>query len=598
MKRFILISMLLLAGVVNASTYYVDDANGSDSYTGTSSQPWKTIAKAQAEVTSGGNIIEVRNGSYGDFVDSTVVNRTNWLEWRASTGHIPIFRTILVGGTNSFKNKYVRFRGIKVERTNVQASFIVQALDVNYFELLSCTVHDYDMYNNKGISIEGSYFIVDRCEVYSERQPHSGVPASVFAGITVSSLKQSDKVGSVTNNYVHDFAGSGIKVNYESIVSIIGNHVCNQWPYWEGWITGQEWVHGAAISFDKSSNITIRRNVCHAAGDSGVIATNTAQGGVVNNNIVIENNVFYDCIGSHVRFLGTGCKFNNNTFSGMYEKVYPLTAVNYTRFLYGPTFSFDASYDGSLEIYNNVVVGYIWLSTDVTVAEGNNLLYTARVASSYALGKFPNSKVYTYSKVPSTPYVYDASLENTCFIDEAIDYNKPSGASPILPWNSKVRHLQLKANSPAINFGLYSKCPAGTSLGSIDTNGFLLDNGYPLRSETAYSAGAYEYASEPIYHSPVLVAIGNKSIAANSTLTCTLSATDEDVGDVLSFSVTNLPVGATLVGGTFTWKPGMMKIGTYLVTFWVNDGLHLDSETITITVTRPSHRGGWFGGWF
>jgi hypothetical protein len=85
---------------------------------------------------------------------------------------------------------------------------------------------------------------------------------------------------------------------------------------------------------------------------------------------------------------------------------------------------------------------------------------------------------------------------------------------------------------------------------------------------------------------PVLAAIGNKTIAENSTLSFTLSATDAD-GDTLTYSANTLPSGATLNSstGAFSWTPNSSQSGTYSITFSVNDAHGgTDSETITITV--------------
>jgi Carboxypeptidase regulatory-like domain/Putative Ig domain/FG-GAP-like repeat/Ig-like domain CHU_C associated len=90
---------------------------------------------------------------------------------------------------------------------------------------------------------------------------------------------------------------------------------------------------------------------------------------------------------------------------------------------------------------------------------------------------------------------------------------------------------------------------------------------------------------------PVLNPIGNKTIAENSTLTFTISATDAD-NDPLTYSATNLPSGASFDAGTrtFSWTPTFDQSGTYTnVTFSVSDGRGgTASESITITVTNTN----------
>ncbi len=85
---------------------------------------------------------------------------------------------------------------------------------------------------------------------------------------------------------------------------------------------------------------------------------------------------------------------------------------------------------------------------------------------------------------------------------------------------------------------------------------------------------------------PVLAGIGNKNVAADSSLNFTISATDPD-GDTLSYSANGIPSGADFNSSTrtFSWTPSSNQIGTHDVTFNVSDGELTDSETITITVT-------------
>ncbi len=84
---------------------------------------------------------------------------------------------------------------------------------------------------------------------------------------------------------------------------------------------------------------------------------------------------------------------------------------------------------------------------------------------------------------------------------------------------------------------------------------------------------------------PVLDAIGNKEVTQESTLSFKLTATDANAGDVLTYSVKDLPAGATLVGQDFSWTPAVTVQGSFNVTFTVTDAKGLtDSETVQITV--------------
>jgi probable HAF family extracellular repeat protein len=86
-------------------------------------------------------------------------------------------------------------------------------------------------------------------------------------------------------------------------------------------------------------------------------------------------------------------------------------------------------------------------------------------------------------------------------------------------------------------------------------------------------------------HTPVLSAIGNKTVNENSSLSFNLIASDAD-GDALTYSANTLPAGAKLTGNTFSWTPSYTQSGTYKITFYASDGIASASQTITITVNN------------
>jgi hypothetical protein len=89
----------------------------------------------------------------------------------------------------------------------------------------------------------------------------------------------------------------------------------------------------------------------------------------------------------------------------------------------------------------------------------------------------------------------------------------------------------------------------------------------------------------PENHAPVLSPIGNRQVSESSTLSFQVTATDADVGNIISYSVTTLPQGATFTSaGLFTWQPTYEQTGTYELTFTASDGTAQDDETIVITV--------------
>ncbi len=88
-------------------------------------------------------------------------------------------------------------------------------------------------------------------------------------------------------------------------------------------------------------------------------------------------------------------------------------------------------------------------------------------------------------------------------------------------------------------------------------------------------------------HAPVLQSPGDKTVNEGETLSFALSASDQDVGDVLTYGAGDLPQGATLdPTGRFTWTPGFDQAGSYVVTLRVTDnGQPALGGTAQITIT-------------
>lgn len=112
--------------------------------------------------------------------------------------------------------------------------------------------------------------------------------------------------------------------------------------------------------------------------------------------------------------------------------------------------------------------------------------------------------------------------------------------------------------------------------------------------ETRITQIALVVSYTPLNNPPDLLNPGNKSVNALSTLSFTLSATDPDLGQTLTFSITGgLQPGMSLnsASSAFSWTPtDAQGAATYIVTFTVTDNGSpqlSNSESITITVNDP-----------
>ncbi|MER9397476.1 Ig-like domain-containing protein [Mesorhizobium sp. M0615] len=85
---------------------------------------------------------------------------------------------------------------------------------------------------------------------------------------------------------------------------------------------------------------------------------------------------------------------------------------------------------------------------------------------------------------------------------------------------------------------------------------------------------------------PVLLPIGDRTLREGEAFALSLQAIDPD-NDAITFSVTNLPTGASFNAktGLLSWTPNFFTAGDYLgITFTASDGNKASSETITLKV--------------
>jgi PKD repeat protein len=112
---------------------------------------------------------------------------------------------------------------------------------------------------------------------------------------------------------------------------------------------------------------------------------------------------------------------------------------------------------------------------------------------------------------------------------------------------------------------------------------WLMEDTSTLKISTGLSEHMFELSS--MNGQPVMGAIPPSVIDEGKLLTLKVNATDPD-GDVLSYSVLNLPAGAVFNATTrlFSWTPGYDQAGNYTITFRVSDGALSDTGDAVITV--------------
>jgi hypothetical protein len=126
--------------------------------------------------------------------------------------------------------------------------------------------------------------------------------------------------------------------------------------------------------------------------------------------------------------------------------------------------------------------------------------------------------------------------------------------------------------------------PDYAASGNYNVTFTVTDNGTPVKSD---SEDVLITVSN-VNRSPVLSAVGAKSVDEGQELAFTITATDAD-NDSLAYTAGDVPTGAAFdeVSQTFTWTPDYGDAGNYAVTFTVTDDgspMKSDSEEVTITV--------------
>ena len=90
-------------------------------------------------------------------------------------------------------------------------------------------------------------------------------------------------------------------------------------------------------------------------------------------------------------------------------------------------------------------------------------------------------------------------------------------------------------------------------------------------------------------HKPMIVSLPGKTAVVGETYVYNVTAKDEDIGDVLVFSLDTRPDGMDINGakGIVTWVPLEGQIGTHPVGIRVSDGILSSAQTYEIKVLPP-----------
>jgi len=134
--------------------------------------------------------------------------------------------------------------------------------------------------------------------------------------------------------------------------------------------------------------------------------------------------------------------------------------------------------------------------------------------------------------------------------------------------------------------GSFSYTPPANTFGTVTFQYIASDGEY--NSNT----GTVQITVNSVNDQPVLASVGSRSVDEETLLTFTVSATDNDVTDTVTLSISDLPDGAAFVPatGVFTWTPTEAQgPGSYPVMVSACDNgtpSACDSELVIITVNE------------
>ena len=127
-----------------------------------------------------------------------------------------------------------------------------------------------------------------------------------------------------------------------------------------------------------------------------------------------------------------------------------------------------------------------------------------------------------------------------------------------------------------------------TALGDYDVTVEVSDNGSPVESITQSFTIQVEEDQEPTSHTPTITSTPDTTATINQTYSYNVDATDPDIGDTLTYSLTTSPPGMTIKSwnGIINWTP--TALGDYDVTVEVSDGYLVDTQSFIIHVSEES----------
>jgi hypothetical protein len=310
-----IVFLLFAAGQAIAATYYVSPT-GSDSSSGTSSAPFRTIQKA-ANIVNAGDTVIVKNGTYTDTNSDKMVV---YLNRGGTSGHPVTFRSenkwgAIVDGQNNTTG-YCWSLGTNARYVNIE-SFeikgcanmgIASTSGADYISITGNSIHNIgrrettSAYGQAGIFVGGgtNYYVIDSNLIYSNGRLNPNTTPSATEASCGSTC------------YGHDHGIYAYGANHTIINNIFYDHKSG----WAIQVTGGSGSDGP--NWDIVNNTFYGMN----PRKDGQIVIWTSGGNMVT-NVLLQNNISYGSRNVFVHSLVSG----SSTWQLKNNRVYGATKL-------------------------------------------------------------------------------------------------------------------------------------------------------------------------------------------------------------------------------------------------------------------------------
>lgn len=255
-------------------------------------------------------------------------------------------------------------------------------------------------------------------------------------------------------------------------------------------------------------------------------------------------------------------------------------AVGTTTLTFGSTFQFNAGTPTATTVNGSAMASQVLVNGGaVSAVTGDEIMipiHVTELTSAYNVLSFDFNASFDPSVINITGYETAGTLSEGG--SASINPNNTAG-TVAFAWASA-------SNVTGSGVLVYLKATAvGSGTSDLTFSAFQFNAGAPT-----VSADAGQVTVTAANVAPVLtVPAGPHAVNEGQNIQIQLSATDANAGDVLAYSATGLPSGATLnaTSGLFSWTPAYNQAGSHTITFTVSDNHGASaSQQVTITVNN------------